>query len=159
MNYFLNIVIGSLVVIILGFGFSFNLYLNQQVSLKDLNPTNSPKSNENKIKLFEDYSSQTLKIAVLNGCGISGLGNSYGNILTNRYGLQVTRIENADNFNYEMTTIVILSRDNPNIENLLTIMGTNINAGNVEFDATINPDEDIQIIIGKDYQDFLNLNQ
>lgn len=159
MNYFLNIVIGSLVVIILGFGFSFNLYLNQQVSLKDLNPMNTSKSNENKIKLFEDYSSQTLKIAVLNGCGISGLGNSYGNILTNRYGLQVTRIENADNFNYEMTTIVILSRDNPNIENLLTIMGTNINAGNVEFDATINPDEDIQIIIGKDYQDFLNLNQ
>jgi hypothetical protein len=159
LNYFLNIVIGSLVVIILGFGFSFNLYLNQQVSLKDLNPTNTSKSNENKIKLFEDYSTQTLKIAVLNGCGISGLGNSYGNILTNRYGLQVTRIENADNFNYEMTTIVILSRDNPNIENLLTIMGTNINAGNVEFDATINPDEDIQIIIGKDYQDFLNLNQ
>ena len=159
MNYFLNIVIGSLVVIILGFGFSFNLYLNQQVSLKDLNPTNTSKSNENKIKLFEDYSTQTLKIAVLNGCGISGLGNSYGNILTNKYGLQVTRIENADNFNYEMTTIVILSRDNPNIENLLTIMGTNINAGNVEFDATINPDEDIQIIIGKDYQDFLNLNQ
>jgi hypothetical protein len=159
LNYFLNIVIGSLVVIILGFGFSFNLYLNQQVSLKDLNPTNTSKSNENKIKLFEDYSTQTLKISVLNGCGISGLGNSYGNILTNRYGLQVTRIENADNFNYEMTTIVILSRDNPNIENLLTIMGTNINAGNVEFDATINPDEDIQIIIGKDYQDFLNLNQ
>ena len=159
MNYFLNIVIGSLVVIILGFGFSFNLYLNQQVSVKDLNPTNTSRSNENKIKLFEDYSTQTLKIAVLNGCGISGLGSSYGNILTNRYGLQVTRIENADNFNYEMTTIVILSRDNPNIENLLTIMGTNINAGNVEFDATINPDEDIQIIIGKDYQDFLNLNQ
>ena len=159
MNYFLNIVIGSLVVIILGFGFSFNLYLNQQVSLKDLNPTNSPKSNENKIKLFEDYSSQTLRIAVLNGCGISGVGSSYGNILTNRYGLQVTRIENADNFNYEMTTIVVLSKDNPNIENLLTIMGTNMNAGNVEFDATINPNEDIQIIIGKDYQDFLNLNQ
>ncbi len=159
MNYFLNIAIGSLVLIILGFGFSFNLYLNQQIPSKDLNPTNTPKSNENKIKLFEDYSSQTLRIAVLNGCGISGVGNSYGNILTNRYGLQVTRIENADNFNYEMTTIVILSKDNPNIENLLTIMGTNINAGNVEFDATINPNEDIQIIIGKDYQDFLNLNQ
>ena len=73
--------------------------------------------------------------------------------------MQVTRIENADNFNYGMTTIVILSKDNPNIENLLTIMGTNINAGNIEFDATINPNEDIQIIIGKDYQDFLNLNQ
>ena len=59
----------------------------------------------------------------------------------------------------EFTTIVILSKDNPNIENLLTILGTNINAGNVEFDATVNPSEDIQIIIGKDYQEFLNLNQ
>ena len=159
MNYFLNIVIVFLVLIILGFGFSFNLYLNQQITINDLNPINTPKSNENKIKLFEDYSSQTLRIAVLNGCGVSGIGNSYGNILTNRYGLQVTRIENANNFNYEMTTIIILSKDNPNIENLLTIMGTNINAGNVEFDANVNPDEDIQIIIGKDYQDFLNLNR
>ena len=159
MNYFLNIVIVFLVLIILGFGFSFNLYLNQQITINDLNPINTPKSNESKIKLFEDYSSQTLRIAVLNGCGISGIGNSYGNILTNRYGLQVTRIENANNFNYEMTTIIILSKNNPNIENLLTILGTNINAGNVEFDATVNPDEDIQIIIGKDYQDFLNLNR
>ena len=159
MNYFLNIVIVFLVLIILGFGFSFNLYLNQQITINDLNPINTPKSNESKIKLFEDYSSQTLRIAVLNGCGVSGIGNSYGNILTNRYGLQVTRIENANNFNYEMTTIIILSKDNPNIENLLTIMGTNINAGNVEFDDTVNPDEDIQIIIGKDYQDFLNLNR
>ena len=73
--------------------------------------------------------------------------------------MQVTRIENADNFNYEMTTIVILNKDNPNVDNILTILGTNINAGNVQFNSTVNPDEDIQIIIGKDYQEFLNLNQ
>ena len=100
-----------------------------------------------------------MRIAVLNGCGVSGVGNSYGNIFTKRYGLQVTRIENADNFNYEMTTIVILNKDNPNVDNILTILGTNINAGNVQFNSTVNPDEDIQIIVGKDYQEFLNLNQ
>ncbi|MEL1227671.1 MAG: LytR C-terminal domain-containing protein [Candidatus Neomarinimicrobiota bacterium] len=144
--------------IILAFAWSFNIYLRQETPTKDFARINTSEST-NKIKLFENYSSQTLKVAVLNGCGVSGVGNSYGNILTNRYGLQVTRIENADNFNYEFTTIVILSKDNPNIENLLTILGTNINAGNVEFDATINPSEDIQIIIGKDYQEFLNLNQ
>lgn len=158
MKHFLNIVISSLVLIILTFVWSFNTYLKQETPTKDFSRINTSEST-NKIKLFENYSSQTLKVAVLNGCGISGVGNSYGNILTNRYGLQVTRIENADNFNYEFTTIVILSKDNPNIENLLTILGTNINAGNVEFDATINPSEDIQIIIGKDYQEFLNLNQ
>ena len=130
----------------------------QESPTKDLSRTNTSELT-NKIKLFENYSSQTLKVAVLNGCGVSGIGNSYGNILASRYGLQVTRIENADNFNYEFTTINILSKDNPNIDNLLTILGTNINAGNVEFDATLNPDEDIQIIIGKDYQEFLNLNQ
>ena len=158
MNHFLNIVISSLILIILAFVWSFNTYLRQETRATDFNRINTPEST-NKIKLFENYSSQTLRVAVLNGCGVSGVGNSYGNILTNRYGLQVTRIENADNFNYEFTTIVILSKDNPNIENLLTILGTNINAGNVEFDATVNPNEDIQIIIGKDYQEFLNLNQ
>ncbi len=158
MNHFLNIVIGSLILIILAFFWSFNTYLRQETPTNDFARMNTSEST-NKIKLFENYSSQTLRVAVLNGCGVSGIGNSYGNILTNRYGLQVTRIENADNFNYEFTTIVILSGDNPNIENLLTILGTNINAGNVEFNATINPNEDIQIIIGKDYQEFLNLNQ
>lgn len=158
MKHFLNIVISSLILIILAFVWSFNTYLKQETPTKDISRINTSEST-NKIKLFENYSSQTLKVAVLNGCGVSGVGNSYGNILTNRYRLQVTRIENADNFNYEFTTIVILSKDNPNIENLLTILGTNINAGNVEFDATINPSEDIQIIIGKDYQEFLNLNQ
>ena len=158
MNHFLNIVISSLILIILAFVWSFNTYLRQETPTKDFARINTSEST-NKIKLFENYSSQTLSVAVLNGCGISGVGNSYGNILSNRYGLQVTRIENADNFNYEFTTIVILSKDNPNIENLLTILGTNMNAGNVEFDATMNPSEDIQIIIGKDYQEFLNLNQ
>ena len=158
MKHFLNIVISSLILIILAFIWSFNTYLRQEAPATDFNRINTSEST-NKIKLFENYSSQTLRVAVLNGCGVSGVGNSYGNILTNRYGLQVTRIENADNFNYEFTTIVILSKDNPNIENFLTILGTNINAGNVEFDATVNPNEDIQIIIGKDYQEFLNLNQ
>ena len=158
MKYLLNIVITLLVVVILGFAWSFNIYLKQESPPKNLNQSSTPELT-NKIKLFENYSSQTLRIAVLNGCGTSGIGNTYGNILTNKYGLQVTRIENADNFDYEVTTIVILSKDNPNIDNLLTILGTNINAGNVEFNSTVNPNEDIQIIIGKDYQEFLNLNQ
>ena len=144
--------------VILGFAWSFNTYLKQGSLEKNLRQTNNSELTS-KIKLFENYSSQTLRIAVLNGCGVSGVGNSYGNIFTNRYGLQVTRIENADNFNYEMTTIVILNKDNPNVDNILTILGTNINAGNVQFNSTVNPDEDIQIIIGKDYQEFLNLNQ
>ena len=158
MKYLLNIVIIFLIIVILGFAWSFNIYLKQESPPKNLNQNNTSELT-NKIKLFENYSSQTLSIAVLNGCGVSGVGNSYANILRDKYGLQVTRTENADNFNYEMTTIIILSKDNPDIENLLTILGTNINAGNVELNSTVDPNEDIQIIIGKDYQEFINLNQ
>ena len=91
MKYFLNIIIIFLVFIILGFAWSFNVYLKQESPVKNLSQTNNSEL-KGKIKLFENYSSQTLRIAVLNGCGVSGVGNSYGNIFTNRYGLQVTRI-------------------------------------------------------------------
>ena len=70
--------------IILTFVWSFNTYLRQETPTKDFTRINTSEST-NKIKLFENYSSQTLRVAVLNGCGVSGVGNSYGNILTNRY--------------------------------------------------------------------------
>ncbi len=158
MNYFLNIVIGFLIFVILGFAWSFNLYLKQESPRGNLNQI-SPTESNNKIKLFENYSSEAIRVAVLNGCGVSGVGNSFGNLLSKNYGLKISRIENADNFNYDMTTIVILTEKNNEIDNLLTLLGTNINAGNVQFDTRISPSEDIQIIIGKDYQDFLNLNK
>ena len=158
MNYFLNVVITFLILVILGFAWSFNMYLKQEKPVRNINQTNTAELN-NKIKLFENYSSQTISVAVLNGCGVSGVGNSFGNLLSKNYGLKISRIENADNFDYELTTIVILSENNNEIDNLLTLLGTNTNAGNVQFDTQMNPNEDIQIIIGKDYQDFLNFNK
>ncbi len=158
MNYFLNVVITFLILVILGFAWSFNMYLKQEKPVININQTNTTELN-NKIKLFENYSSQTISVAVLNGCGVSGVGNSFGNLLSKNYGLKISRIENADNFDYELTTIVILSENNNEIDNLLTLLGTNTNAGNVQFDTQMNPNEDIQIIIGKDYQDFLNFNK
>ena len=151
-------VITFLILVILGFSWSFNMYLKQEKPVRNLNQTNTAELN-NKIKLFENYSSQTISVAVLNGCGVSGVGNSFGNLLSKNYGLKISRIENADNFDYELTTIVILSENNNEIDNLLTLLGTNTNAGNVQFDTQMNPNEDIQIIIGKDYQDFLNFNK
>ena len=158
MNYFLNVIITFLILVILGFALSFNMYLKQEKPVTNINQTNTTELN-NKIKLFENYSSQTISVAVLNGCGVSGVGNSFGNLLSKNYGLKISRIENADNFDYELTTIVILSENNNEIDNLLTLLGTNTNAGNVQFDTQMNPNEDIQIIIGKDYQDFLNFNK
>ena len=97
-------------------------------------------------------------MAILNGCGVSGVGNQFSDLLNSKYGLVIVRTENADSFDYETTKVLIINDSNPNIENLLTILGMNINDENVKFNSSYNPEEDIQIIIGKDYSDFLKLN-
>ena len=156
MKYFLDSIIIILSFIIIVFGWSLSkTFLDQNILLN----TPSPQiESMPKIKLFENYDNQTLKVAILNGCGISGLGNQFSDLLNSKYGLVIVRTENADNFDYEMTKVVIVNDSNPNIENLLTILGMTINNENVEFNSSYNPQEDIQIIIGKDYSDFLNLN-
>ena len=157
MKYFLDSVIIILLIIIIIFGWSLSKsFLDQKVAI---NNSNQKIESTQKIKLFENYDNQTLKVGILNGCGVSGVGNDFSNILQAKYGLTVVRTDNADNFNYETTKVIIINESNPNIENLLTILGININDSNVEFNSSYNPQEDIQIIIGKDYLDFLNLNQ
>ena len=157
MKYFLDSVIIILLIIIIIFGWSLSKsFLDQKVVI---NNSNQKIESTQKIKLFENYDNQTLKVGILNGCGVSGVGNDFSNILQAKYGLTVVRTDNADNFNYETTKVIIINESNPNIENLLTILGININDSNVEFNSSYNPQEDIQIIIGKDYLDFLNLNQ
>lgn len=156
MKYFLDSIIIILSFIIIVFGWSLSkTFLDQNILLNT--PTSKIESMP-KIKLFENYDNQILKVAILNGCGISGLGNQFSDLLNSKYGLVIVRTENADNFDYEMTKVVIINDSNPNIENLLTILGMTINNENVEFNSSYNPQEDIQIIIGKDYSDFLNLN-
>ena len=157
MKYFLDSVIIILLIIIIIFGWSLSKsFLDQKVVI---NNSNQKIESTQKIKLFENYDNQTLKVGILNGCGVSGVGNDFSNILQAKYGLTVVRTENADNFDYETTKVIIINESNPNIENILTILGININDSNVEFNSSYNPQEDIQIIIGKDYLDFLNLNQ
>ncbi len=157
MKYFLDSVIVILLIIIIIFGWSLSKsFLSHKVPANNSNQKIEPTQ---KIKLFENYDNQTLKVTILNGCGVSGVGNDFSNILKTKYGLTIIRTENADNFDYETTKVVIINESNPNIENLLTILGINIDDGNVEFNSSYNPQEDIQIIIGKDYLDFLNLNQ
>jgi predicted HAD superfamily phosphohydrolase len=155
-KYFLDFIIITLSFIIIVFGWSLSKNLLNKEAL-----TSNPSSNIEsmpKIKLFENYDNQTLKVAILNGCGISGVGNQFSELLNNKYGLVIVRTENANNFDYETTKVVIINDSNPNIENLLTILGMNINDEDVEFNSSYSPEEDIQIIIGKDYLDFLNLN-
>tara|TARA_B110000116_G_scaffold252057_1_gene247658 strand:- start:293 stop:766 length:474 start_codon:yes stop_codon:yes gene_type:complete len=155
-KYFLDSIIVILSFIIIVFGWSLSKKIFDKETLIS-NPSSNIASIP-KIKLFENYDNQTLKVAILNGCGISGVGNQFSDLLNSKYGLVIVRTENANNFDYETTKVIIINDSNPNIENLLTILGMNINDQDVKFNSSYNPEEDIQIIIGKDYLDFLNLN-
>jgi hypothetical protein len=156
MKYFLNSVIIALSLVIVIFIWSISQTVLSKKPISYIENISTKQTT--KIKLFENYDNQTLKVGILNGCGISGLGNQFAEILSNKYGLDIIRTENADNFDYKETTVVIINESNPNIENILTILGMTINDDNVEFNSSYNPQEDIQIIIGKNYSDFLNLN-
>ena len=157
MKHFLNTIIIILSFIIITFGWSISKTFTDKNST--IRKESSKVESTTKIKLFENYENQTLKVGILNGCGVSGIGNRFSEMLSSKYGLVIVRTENANNFNYEMTKVVIINESNPNIENILTVLGMTINDQNVEFNSSYNPQEDIQIIIGKDYSDFLNLNQ
>ena len=76
------------------------------------------KSEDPKIKLFENEKSRTLRVAVLNGCGERGIGDQFSSFLNNSYGLIITRTENAkdedgeNKFDYENTKVIIINENN-----------------------------------------------
>ena len=152
MKYFLNLIIIFLIFSISLFGWAF---------LKNFTTTyndySAPKTEKERIKLFENENSKMLHVAVLNGSKENGLAKRVAAFLDNNYGLIITRIENADNSNYEKTKVVIINQNN-NVTNVLTLLGMGIHHSNVELNTATDFDEDIQIIIGKDYKDFINLN-
>tara|TARA_B100000427_G_scaffold207828_1_gene173023 strand:- start:880 stop:1344 length:465 start_codon:yes stop_codon:yes gene_type:complete len=154
MKHFLNSIIIFLIVFISFFGWAF---------LKDFTKTNNdysiPKTENKRIKLFENQNSDIIRVAVLNGWKENGLAKRVATFLDDNYGLIVTKIENADNSNYEKTKVIIIKqKNNKNIENVLTLLGMGMHHSNVEINLSTDFDEDIQIIIGKDYKDFINLN-
>ena len=161
MKFFLNSVIAFLIITIMLFGWSIskNFTINtisNEIKINSENP---------KIKLFENEKSRTLRVAVLNGCGERGIGDQFSSFLNNSYGLIITRTENAkdeegeNKFDYEHTKVIIINENNTNIENMLTILGMDINDSNIDFKSTLDFDEDIQIIVGNDYAHFINLNK
>ena len=153
MKYFLNLIIIFLI---------FSISLFSWAFLKNFTTTyssyNTPKVEKERIKLFENEDSRMLRVAVLNGWQENGLAKRVAAFLDNNYGLIITRIENADNSNYEKTKVVIINQNNNNVTNVLTLLGMGIHHSNVELNTATDFDEDIQIIIGKDYKDFINLN-
>ena len=115
---------------------------------------------ETKITQIELNSAPFIKaeLEVLNGCGESGIANLYTNYLR-KNNFDVIEVKNADNFNYNVTTILIHKSDKLEIaKELANILSIDI--VNIKIDK--NNIWDLSIIIGSDYKEltsFKNINK
>ena len=111
---------------------------------------------------FEQYDDSLLRIIeleVLNGCGISGLAQQFTDYLRDSH-VDVVRTENADNFHYDKT-LVILRRDGfekaEQVARLLDLSPRESVRVMVKPDASLLTD--ITVVIGSDYLDISPVQQ
>jgi len=77
MKYFLNSIITFLIITIMLFGWS----ISKNFTTNNISNQIEIKSEDPKIKLFENEKSRTLRVAVLNGCGERGIGDQFSSFL------------------------------------------------------------------------------
>ncbi len=102
------------------------------------------------------YQSQEIVVSVLNGCGIPGVANLISKEIQKQYGAKVIKTENADNFDYQKTQVIYSSASGPDIENFITLISERVDSDQIYPSIYPLKNETIIIIVGKDYQDFLN---
>ncbi|MCF8009408.1 MAG: LCP family protein [Halanaerobiales bacterium] len=96
----------------------------------------------NLIRSKEFIENNKYQITILNGNGVSGTASNLSEELQ-KYGFKINKIGNADNYNYEKT-IIYYKGLKGNADGIQEIIG-----GRIEKKEDI--DNDLQIILGKDY--------
>ena len=104
---------------------------------------------------FDESLNKRLQIEVLNGCGIKGIADLYTNFLRQN-GYDVIDYKNAENFNFDKTTILI-HKNNINPAHLKELMKIDL----FYIKNLIDEDKffDLTIIIGKDYKNLESYNE
>jgi hypothetical protein len=112
---------------------------------------NKKVSEKNKVEIIEITS---LKLSILNGCGVKGAASEVKDNLINKNFENVDIISwgnvKSNKFIYGKSIIVVKRRDEKKLEYLMKITGISRRIY-VFDDSTI---EDFQIILGKDYRTY-----
>ncbi len=113
-------------------------------------PTNTPtpKPTVNPIDKASGLDRSKLSIHVLNGSGVAGSSKKASDYLEG-LGYNVIQIGNADNFNYEKTTIQIKSAKNTYFDLLEKDLSSNYSMGTTSADLSDSNNADAVVTVGK----------
>ena len=147
-----NIFIIILAIIVIGFIYSFA----QKSWASGVNIENPQLNDEQKtqlaIDIYEANPILNIKVEVLNGCGEKGIAAKIADFLRTEH-IDVVRSENADNFEYERTTLIQRSDDLFNLKTVAKALNFEINDENrVIIQPSSTSDVDLTLILGKDYR-------
>jgi len=147
-----NVLIFILAVIVIGFIYSF-----AQKSWSGGVNLQNPQLNANQkaqlaLDIYEANPILDIKVEVLNGCGEKGIAAKIADFLRKEH-IDVVRSENADNFDYERTTLIQRSYDFSNLKTVAKTLDFDVNDGDqVITQPSSTADVDLTLIIGKDYR-------
>jgi hypothetical protein len=103
------------------------------------------------VEIYEKKPVMDIEVEILNGCGVVGLASKVSDLLRDN-NIDVVRSENADNFNYTQTMLILR---NENLEEL-NYVAKSLGLNPTEDPRVIHqPDEslsvDLTLILGKDF--------
>ena len=103
------------------------------------------------VEIYEKKPIMDIEVEILNGCGVLGLASKVSDLLRDN-NIDVVRSENADNFNYTQTMLILR---NENLEEL-NYVAKSLGLNPTEDPRVIHqPDEslsvDLTLILGKDF--------
>ncbi len=147
-----NILIVVLVIVIVGFIYSFT-----QKSWSGGVTLQNPQLSANQktqlaLDLYEKNPILDIKVEILNGCGEKGIAAKIADFLRTEH-IDVVRSENADNFDYERTTLIQRSDNIFNLKTVAKALNFDINdKSRVIITPSSTSDVDLTLILGKDYR-------
>lgn len=151
-KFIYNILIVVLATVIVGFIYSFA----QKSGASGVSIENPKLNDEQKTQLAVDiYEANpilNIKVEVLNGCGEKGIAGKIADFLRTEH-IDVVRSENANNFEYERTTLIQRSDDLFNLKTVANALNFDINdEDRVIIQPSSTSDVDLTLILGKDYR-------
>jgi len=154
-SWAINFVIGSLVVVVLGFAFSTvnRFQRNQSPSSMDLSLEESIRNYDQEksiaAELYKQKAYPDVWVEILNGNGVSGIASKFTEYLRDA-GFDVQRTENADRFNYEHTMVIDRSKNPEKAQAVAKAL--NIDSQYVQSEPNKSLHLDVTVILGKDYR-------